>query len=70
MGAVKAGDLKLDIMAMSIGLHFFRLNTLLDVLEIRKPIKTFWPYGHFKLEIYCDDHSSLTCILFDDYEFD
>ena len=46
----KAGNLKLDFMAKSIGITctFYGLNTFLDVIEIPKPKKNFWLYGHFK----------------------
>ena len=29
------------------GIHFFGLNTFLDVIEIPKPQKPCWPYRHF-----------------------
>ena len=34
-------------MEKSIAIHFFSLNTFLDIIEIPKLKKTFWPYGHF-----------------------
>ena len=46
----KAGKLKLDFMAKKavIAIHFFGLNTFLDVIEILKLQKPCWPYGHLK----------------------
>jgi len=40
LGVAEAGNLKLDFMAnKSIGIHFFGLNTFLDVIQIPKPQK-------------------------------
>ena len=39
LGVAKAGNLKLDFMGKGIGIHFFGLNTFLDVIEIPKPKK-------------------------------
>ena len=41
------GNSKLDFMAKASEFTFLGLKTFLDVIEIPKPKKTFWPYGRF-----------------------
>ena len=51
IGHGQSGKLKLDNMAKSIGIYFFWFEYILDVIEIPKPTKTFWRYGHFNYNI-------------------
>ena len=43
---------------------FLDLKTFVDVIEISKPKKSFWPYGHFKgtirMSIFGPGHSAQT----------
>ena len=52
IGHGQSRKLKLDYMAKSIGIHSFWFEYILDVIEIPKPKKTFWPYGHFLIIIF------------------
>ena len=40
--------LSLILWQKALEFTFWGLNTFLDVMEVPKPKKTFWPYGHFK----------------------
>ena len=48
----KLRNIKLDLMAKSIGIHFLGLNTFLDVIEIPKPKKKL--FGRMTLEYSAD----------------
>ena len=51
LGVAKAGNLKLDFMAKSIGIHFFEFEDMFRCYRDNENLKkTFWPYGHFKLK--------------------
>ena len=48
----KAGNLKLDFMAKSIGIHFFEFEDMFRCLRDNENLKkTFSPYVHFKWDV-------------------
>ena len=52
----KEGNLKLDFMVKSIGIHFFEFEDIFRCYRDNENLKkTFWPYGHFNVSVVFRD---------------